>query len=663
VIDADRPSKTIRGLLLTAAGLLAATPALAAPGPGIGNVDCTAAEAFQPLAFFENTQGGPGGSNVVIMTGGYLMLNFAYDSGGPPGILTFYDVSNPRQPRSVRRIDTADTRQFREAHSFPVALIGDKHYVAIQTIRGIQFWDVTDVETAAKVGNIDLPGVNAGDYENVAWQTSWQGRYLFVSGGNLGVFVVDAANPAQPRLVRTVATGATGGFRVGPLYAVGDYLIYSNMDQNGILGVLDISRADSPTLLTTRTVPLRMYSFFVAGDRIYGAGRDGDFTIHSWADPTRIAEVRIARIEQDSLYVATLDQFVFSGRQNNFVKIDVSNETSPRVVGEGTLNRSNPDHGQVTPLGNLLYVGNDHGTGSAIFCHQTGRDVTPPGILKVYPADGSTFQPTTSRISIAFSDYIDMRSVSSSTIVVRPAGGSPLTGIYNHLFNTLSFGPDQPLAANTTYEIVIRAGGVKDAMGNAVAAERIVRFSTGGSIVVSPPDAGADGSIDSSGTGGASGGGGRGGSGGSGGNAGRGGSGGNAGRGGSGGNAGRGGSGGNAGTSGSAGTGGGAGGGGNAGAGGGAGTGGAGTGGGAGAGGRAGTGGVGSGGAAAAGAGGGGGGGGTAPSDGGAIHDGPGGAVQGSPGCACSTGAGGTTSRGVLSLVFALGLFWRRRRR
>ena len=146
----------------------------------------------------------------------------------------------------MRRIDSADTRQFRESHSFPVAIIGGKHYVAIQTIRGIQFWDVTDVATAAKVGNIDLPGVNAGDYENVAWQTSWQGRYLFVSGGNLGVFVVDAANPAQPKLVKTVTTGATGGFRVGPLYAVGDYLVYSNMDQNGSLGVLDISKAGRP---------------------------------------------------------------------------------------------------------------------------------------------------------------------------------------------------------------------------------------------------------------------------------------------------------------------------------------------------------------------------------------------------------------------------------
>ena len=478
----------------------------------------------------------------------------------------------------------------------------------------------------------------------MAWQTSWQGRYLFVSGGNLGVFVVDAANPAQPRLVKTVPTGATGGFRVGPLYAVGDYLVYSNMDQNGALGVLDISKADAPTLLTTKTGLPRMYAFIVSGDRIYGAGRDGDFTIHSWADRTRITDVKIARIEQDSLYVATQDNFAFSGRQENFVKIDLTDERNPRVIGEGTLGRDHQDHGQVTPMGNLIYIGNDHGTGSAFFCHQTGKDVTAPAIVKVYPADGATFQPVTSRISIAFSDYIDMRSVSSSTIAIRPAGGSPLPGIYNHTFNTLSFGPDQPLAANTTYEIVIRAGGVKDVMGNAVASERIVRFSTGGSIVVPPPDAGADGSSDASGSGGAAGGGGSGGSGGRGGAAARGqrraaarqrrargrrrrqrrqrrqrwqrrhrrqrGDGGN---GATGGNAGTGG----VGIAGAAG---------------------------AGAAGRV---------AAAA----------QRPATAARTMTAPVVGSTGSTGCGCSTGAGGTTSGSMLSVLFALGLLWRRRRR
>ena len=55
---------------VTVAGLIGslALPgvALAAPGPGIGNIDCTDSERFKPLVFLENTQGGPTGANVVI---------------------------------------------------------------------------------------------------------------------------------------------------------------------------------------------------------------------------------------------------------------------------------------------------------------------------------------------------------------------------------------------------------------------------------------------------------------------------------------------------------------------------------------------------------------------------------------------------------------------
>jgi MYXO-CTERM domain-containing protein len=105
----------------------------------------------------------------------------------------------------------------------------------------------------------------------------------------------------------------------------------------------------------------------------------------------------------------------------------------------------------------------------------------------------------TSRVTVSWSDYIDLSTVGASTIAIRPVGGAPLLGIYSYCFNTLSFEPDQPLAANTTYEIAISAGGVKDLMGNAVAAERIVRFSTGASIMA-PPDAGPDGSSGQGGT-------------------------------------------------------------------------------------------------------------------------------------------------------------------
>lgn len=465
--------------------------------------DCTADELYQPR-FVENTQGGPGGSNVVIMAGGYMMLIFAFDSGGPPGILAFYDVSNPRRPMQVGRIDDAHTARFREAHSLPVALVGGEQYVAIQTIDGIQFWNLTDPLEAQYVSQIDLPGVSGGDYENVAWQADWQGRNLYVAGANQGIYVVDTTDIANPELITQVPTGRTGGFRVGPLYARGPYLVVGNMDQNGAISVLDITQRDQPALLGTIDGLPRMYAITATGDRIYGAGRDGDLTIHSFEDPTTIEEIRIARIEQDSLYVAAQDHFVFSGRQENFVKVDVSDERNPVIVGEGALERDHPDHGQVTPLGNWVFVGNDHGSGSAFFCHAQTDDL-PLAVEKIFPADGGVQQDPLTQITIVFSDYVDTTTVSPTNVAIRPSGGEPLEGVYTYNFNTLSFSPNAPFAANTTFEIALGANGLKDVSGNPIGEDVVVRFSTGDSIVIAPPAVESDAGVTPGGSGGAGG--------------------------------------------------------------------------------------------------------------------------------------------------------------
>lgn len=464
--------------------LITASPIAAQVGPGLGNLDCGDDEYFRPFAFLENNSD-PRGTNVSLMIRGYFMTIFAPDSGNPPGEIAIYDLSDPKSPVEVDHISNSDTNVFREAHSLPIALIDGKQYVAIQTISGIQFWDFTDPLSAARIGSIDLPGVDGGDYENVAWQTSWQGQYLYVSGGNQGIYIVDARDPTSPELLDQIPTSQTGGFRVGPLFALGDYLVISNMDLDGAYAVLDISIPDDPALLSRIGNLARIYAIAVGhDDRIYAAGRDGNFLTHSFEDPTSIDLIKDAPIGEDQLYAAVQDHFVFLGRQNNVVKIDVTDDQNPEVVGQGDLGRSNPDHGQVTPMGNLIFIGNDHGTGSALFCHQRGQDTTPPTIQSTYPKADSVYVAQSARIGLLFSDFIDMDTVDASSVVVRRATGEPVDGIFTYAFNTLSFGPSAPLDADTTYEVVIPAGGVADVVGNAVEEETLVRFSTGEAIVV-----------------------------------------------------------------------------------------------------------------------------------------------------------------------------------
>jgi hypothetical protein len=476
--------------LTTLPTFLSVGVARAQAGPGIANIDCGSAEIFQPFAFIDHNYGGdPHGQNVTAMIRGYFMTVYAPDSGLPPGRIGIYDVSDPRNPIERRYYSGADTNDFREQHSLPIGIIDGKHFIAIQTRSGIQFWDFTDPLNAFVAGRINLPGVSGGDYENVAWQASWQGQYLYVAGGNQGIYVIDAADPTSPELLSQVSTSETGGFRVGPLFALGDLLVISNMDQGGRYAVLDISEPDDPALLDQLGNAPRMYAITVgANHRFYTAGRDGNFLIHSFSDPTNITQVRNALIGQDQLYTAVQDHFVYLGRQNNVVKLDVTDEQNPQVVGEGTLNRANPDHGQVTPMGNLLYIGNDHGTGSAFFCHQMGQDTIPLSPDTIYPEDGATSVSTEARVSIVFSDFVNLETVSTDTVSVRPVGGEPLDGIYTYQFNHLSFSSNEPLSDDTTYEVSIPAAGVRDVMGNGLAEDVLIRFSTGSTVTLPRPE-------------------------------------------------------------------------------------------------------------------------------------------------------------------------------
>ena len=470
----------------------------AAPGPGIGNQQCASSELNRAISMFDGSNGTPGdspskpyGHNVVIMAGGYLMLLFAPDSGHASGGLLFYDVSDPWHPRLVRTVRNADTALFRETHSLPVARVGGRIVLAVQTVRGVQLWDVSDAATAQRIGSLTLDGVSDGDYDDVAWQLAWQYPYLFVAGSGDGVHVVDAGDPTAPRLVTRVPTSRTGGFRIGPLFALGDYLVVGNMDQDGRYGLLDIGDPATPALIDTAASMPKLYSMAVFGDRIYGAGRENGLTIHRFG-PGGIDEVGRATVEGDGLYLSYQDGFLHYGQTHGYKKVDVRDERAPRVVGDGHLADEHADHGQTTPFGNLVFIGNDHGSGSALFCHATAPDRTPPSVMTVYPADGATQQARTSRVSVAFSDNIDIRSVTAETLTVRPVGGDPLEGGYSYGFNTVSFGTRTPLAADTTYEIVLAAGGVRDAVGNPVSEVLISRFSTGDAIAEPPPDAGVD---------------------------------------------------------------------------------------------------------------------------------------------------------------------------
>jgi DNA-binding beta-propeller fold protein YncE len=500
---------------ITGSSPLAAMSSLAtrepARGPGLGNLAYTEAELFQPI-WMTKTESAAGagdgdipppwpgrkayGSNVGLMVNGYFVIMFAPDSGLGPGGFLVYDVADPRRPRLVKKIyePTGRTAQFREPHAIGHAVIGGRQVLAVPSTQGVEFWDFTDIDDIRPVGKIALPTVDGGDYANVTWQLWWQAPYLYVAAADDGMYIVDARDPARPVLAdrgagrpNPVPTGELGGFRLGPIFTLGNQLVLTSMEAYSGLASLDISDPLNPRVLDTVGHLPFYYATCFDGHKLYGSVRGPGARMFAFdlTDPARFVAEDNRLAMDDQLYCATQDHFLFQGAQERVHKIDVRDPRRHRHVGKGTLfpegsaQNHHADHGQVTPMGNLLFIGNDHGNGSGFIVHQREPDRTPPKVRQVSPRDGARLQATSSRIGIALSDSILPESVGPASFIVRPQGGAPLAGTYSVQLGIVNFAPAAPLAPNTGYEVVVPARGLKDYAGNPIAKAFRAQFTTG----------------------------------------------------------------------------------------------------------------------------------------------------------------------------------------
>lgn len=480
-------------------------PLLPTGGPGLGNLSYSQSELFTAVSLIRrNDQGVPPtypgrkdfGINVGIMLNGYLLTVFAPDSGDGPGGFLLYDVSNPRAIKLVKRIYEPEgrTSEFREAHSIGTAIIGGKTYAAIQSTKGVEFWDFTDVNDIKQVKKVRLPTVDRGDYTNVSWQLSWQAPYLYVASANDGIYIIDARDPANAALANRgagkpnpVPTGELGGFRIGPIFTMGNHMVLTSMESTDGFASLDISDPLNPKVLDTLGSAPFYYATCFDGVKLYASvrGTGGKLTGFDLSDRTRFVANDNRLVIDEQLYCGTQDHYVFSGAQFKVHKVDVSNAMQHVEVGQGQLfppgdpDEEHSDHGQVAPFGNLVFVGNDHGTGSGFIVHSMSPDTTKPVVKQVSPADGSRQQALSSRIGVALSDSILPESVNSSTFIVRPVGGNTLAGTYSAQLGIVNFSPSQPLQADTSYEVYLPAGGLKDYAGNGIATDYHATFKTG----------------------------------------------------------------------------------------------------------------------------------------------------------------------------------------
>ncbi|MGE3669774.1 MAG: Ig-like domain-containing protein [Polyangiaceae bacterium] len=480
------PSRLIAqrvGLLCALGAALLSAPVRA---QGVPNLTYQPSEVGTVLARIDSSIGAPRGHGNVMIHRGYLTVIFSRDSGKGDGGFAFFDISDPRTPTLVFAKDDDETEDIREAHGYGVVRFEGRDLFFMQASFGLQVWDFTDVTAPFRVNYLKLPGITDSDYGTGAWFVFPQWPYLYLGGSSNGLYVVDIHDPSAPFLVdraglpNPIPPTLLGDFKTGPVYAAGNLLTITGMDQPGY-STLDISRPEQPLLLTTRRDGLdSIYSGLFNGGFLYGAGTQSHVTVHDVRDPLKILDYsRSPEVAGRGGYLSVQDGKAHCGESQHFVVVDFNDPKDPRILLEATSGVDGRDEDFATTLGNLTIVSDDHGNGSFIIPHDTAPDTTPPRVNFLSPPNGAVGQALDLRVGMTFSDAIDFQSVDESTVKLRVAGGAAVPGYFSYQAGVLNFGPKAPLTPNTTYEVEVPAGGVRDVAGNPIAEPLVAVFSTG----------------------------------------------------------------------------------------------------------------------------------------------------------------------------------------
>jgi cytochrome c peroxidase len=458
---------------------------LFADGPGVPNRTYTNSQVLTVISRLNSDNGAPRSHGHVSMHKGYLVVIYSTDDGGSDGGFSFFDISDPFAPVLVYQKDDDETQEIREAHGYGFSSSYGKDLVALQAAYGLQIWDWTDITNPVRLSYLHLPGIEDSDYALGAWWLFWQAPYIYVAGAGNGIYIVDATDPSNPSLVERlggqpnpIPISETGGFRLGPIFAVGNLLVASSMQGSGYV-TIDISHPKNPNVLDVLGGDLpSIYSMLVNGNKILGTGIDKELYVYDINDPSNISLINSGDIDGPGGYVTFQDGYAHVGASNQYSKVDISNDANYVLVDKATSGIRNRDEDFVVPLGNLVVLSDDHGNGSFIIPHQKGKDLAGPAVNMVIPKDGALNQALTTRVGLTFTDLIDLRTVNDSTFILRPVGGSALSGKYSTQLGVVNFFPDEPLLPEQPYEVVVPKGGVKDLVGNPTESSFVSSFTT-----------------------------------------------------------------------------------------------------------------------------------------------------------------------------------------
>ena len=447
-------------------------------GPGLPTTTFAPDAVFQ-LAAQIPVSAVPNEHGTAVMVQGYAVVPYA--NGVHDGGFAVVDVSDPFHPALKKLIPSIESR---EGHAIGFHRTGDQLFSVSLASTGILFWDWSDILNGRQVARLDLPGIEASDYDNGVWWVFWQAPYVYVGGSSRGLFVVNAEDPSRPFLLNQIPAADLGLLRVGSVFAVGNLLFASANDLSGF-SILDISDPVHPSLVFNepRTEQYAFYSSMVNGNRFLLAGtasRQG-LVIYDVSNPRSPRLERVVSTTDKGGYLTIQDGIAHFGSSDGYYKVVIDGPDQGKILGVTRRNGTFQDIDFVSVMGNLVMFGDDDGFGTGITIHDRNPDTNPPTVTMVNPPDAATGVALTARIGITLSDQIDLDSITPDAFQLSETRtGQILEGRLSGQTGIVNFSPNQPLKPGTDYQVVVTAGRLRDVAGNPIATRFVSRFTTAG---------------------------------------------------------------------------------------------------------------------------------------------------------------------------------------
>lgn len=449
---------------------------VAGEGPGIASKQYGAEQLYKPMGYIDSSKKGVRGHAAMAFFKGYLTMVEGRDSGQGDGAIAFFDISDPTQPKRVATHTDQHTKKLFEGHNYGFTVIDGRDIVFLIAQSGLQVWDWTDIQKPKYISSLNLPKMKKGAYADTAWWLAMQYPYIYVGGTNTGMHIVKVDELAAPRLVKRIPTSKLGGFKVGSLFACGNFLVLNTFDAKGI-SLLDISDPVNPQL--TKVIKEAFgYSCLFNGGYLYGiAERPKIWDLRDPINARLVSEYKGEKLGSKGGYGVIQDGILHQGASSGYAKVDVSDPTKPKLIKRVSMKIPHQDFDGANVIGNYVVMSCDHGTGSHIIAHQEAPDTVGPRVNYISPVNGSNNNHLLSRIGMTFTDEIDHHHLDN--VVVREIDGAVLKGHWSLHNAILNFCPAQPLKPATTYEVVLPKGSILDQVGNPMEESFRSVFSTG----------------------------------------------------------------------------------------------------------------------------------------------------------------------------------------